>query len=203
MMKKINSRLSTAVLATALALSSLSLAGCAETAPTAGTNANTGATNAAQQPAATNAPLATNRAPGQMQAPLGMEDSIVGKVVGLACYRKNPGNIDATIACTKQNIGQNEALVVLGNDNVVYAGEGDARIVSGQLQPFVGQEVTVQGKMGADAPDMSWENVTVKKFKYGIVRRNGPPPADAPRINPQGKMGPGGQITPAQPQQKQ
>lgn len=176
-----------AALATALAFTTMSFSGCAEPAQPE-SNANTAATNTA----ATTPAAATNTAPtapGEIKPPLGMEDKVVGTVIGLACYKKTPTDLKAATACAKTNVGPNERLAVLGQDNVIYVGEGDARMVNEQLRHFIGQEVTVQGKNGTDAPELAWEGVNVKTFQYKLVRRNGPPPADAPKtMNPNVKV---------------
>lgn len=183
--------LSRAALAAALALSTLALAAC-EPGPT---NAPEGgrAPAGGASPAATNAapapPAAPPRTPGEIRPPLGQEDSIEGRVIGLSCYRKNAGNLEATIQCARANVGQREVLAVLGKDGTVYAGEGDARRINEQLRYFIGQDVTVQGKDLGDAPDLGWEGVKVKKFDFHLVRRVGDAPADAPKsMNPNIKL---------------
>jgi hypothetical protein len=156
------------------------VAGCTEPpAPSASPT-----TNAPQAPA-TNAPAPapTPPKPGEVKAPLGMEDTIEGRVIGLRCYKDNRNaSPEEAKACAEANVAKGGRLGVLGSDGTVYVNENpDAGITNQQLQPFIGQEVTIQGQMIGDAPNLNWDDVKVKKFKFGLVRRKGAPAPGTPR----------------------
>jgi len=125
---------------------------------------------------------ATNTAPnGQAAPPLGMEDTIEGRVVGLLCYKENPKATNEQLTeCSKNNVEKGGYLGILGSDGTLYVNpDTDVRINNSQMKDFIGQEVTVQGQLIGDAPDLSWADVHVKKFKIKLVRRKGPPPPGA------------------------
>ena len=167
----------------AVALFMLTLAGCHEP-PAPATNAPAAAnTNAA--PATTAPP--TN---GQTRAPLGMEDTIEGRVIGLLCYKQNRNmTAEQAKACATENAAKGGILAILGADGTVYVNENpDAGVTNNQLKYFIGDEVTIQGQMIGDAPNLNWDDVKVKKFKYGLVRRKGAPAPGTPRqVEPTGK----------------
>jgi hypothetical protein len=159
------------------------------------------------KPAATNSPTASNAptnaaapAAAAGQPPLGMEDTIEGRVVGLICYKENPkATPEQLAACAKNNVEKGGYLGVLGSDGTLYVNpDVDVRINNAQMKDFIGQEVTVQGQNLGDAPDLSWDGVTVKKFKMKLVRRKGPPPAGAEK-NIKTTGGPVGGAPPAAP----
>ncbi|HQR39434.1 MAG TPA: hypothetical protein PLF26_13660 [Blastocatellia bacterium] len=175
-----NNRWASLVATMLLAAAAMCAAAC-EPANTAAPGGNTAAQNASNAPvAATNA---APTAPGTMQPPLGSEDNIEGTVVGLICYKENPKAPPEKLAeCAKANLEKGGYLGVLGADGTLYINaDADVRVNNAQLRDFVGQQVTVQGQMIGDAPQLSWEGVTVKKFKMKLVRRKGPPPAGTPK----------------------
>lgn len=151
-----------------------------KTAAPAGNTANVNSNTAAPAAAAGNT-AATNSA--ATQPPLGMEDTIEGRVVGLVCFKQNPKATPEQLAdCSKANAAQGGRLGVLGADGTLYINpDVDVRVNNSQMSDFIGLEVTVQGQMIGDAPDLSWDGVTVKKFKMKIVRRKGPPPPGTPK----------------------
>lgn len=172
--------------ALAAALVTASLTGCAEQQenrpvntspmPAAGANVN---------PAPTVAPP-TNT--GELRPPIEMKDTIEGKVIGLLCYKNSRNASDAeAIACAKKMVEDGGALVVLGTDGAVYLNDKDPRSNNTQLQFFIGETVTVQGVSLGDLPDLSWDDVKVKKFAMRLVRRKGPPAAGTEK-----QMVPGG-----------
>lgn len=167
-------RFSIVALVAAIAAASLSLASCGSEPPPPPGNSAAPA-NTSPTPA-TNAPVATNGATAPTTpGPLGMENSIEGRVVGLICYRQNPNaSVEEAKACATANAERGGALGILGNDGILYVDEHpDARVTNGKLKFFIGEEVTVQGQMIGDAPELGWDNVKVKKFKFVLARRKG------------------------------
>lgn len=183
MKKQTRSRISIAALVAAIALCTLAAACTNQSAPAGNDAAPSNASGPASGTApATNAPAPVTTpgaAPGT-QAPPGMPDTLEGRVVGLLCYKENPKAApDAAVQCAKQKMQEGGALGVLASDGTIYINDKDVRTNNVQLQYFIGEEVTVQGQMIGDAPDVSWPGTQVKKFDMRIVRRKGPAPAGA------------------------
>ncbi len=175
-------RFSISALAAAIAVSSLALVSCGTEPPPPPGNA-AAPTNAAPPPTS-NAPVATNGATAPTTpGPLGMENTIEGRVIGLICYKQNPNaSVEEAKACATANADRGGALGVLGNDGILYVDEHpDARVTNGKLKFFIGEEVTVQGQMIGDAPELGWDNVKVKKFKFVLARRKGAAAAGTPK----------------------
>ena len=107
----------------ALLLAIVTLAGCSSDPAGSGNTAGTagGATNTATK-SATNAPGTTpGGMPGNMPVPMGMEDSIEGRVVAVLCLEKDPNMPAAEAkACAESTSKGGGALAVLGSDGVLY-----------------------------------------------------------------------------------
>jgi hypothetical protein len=173
------SKTAVAAIVAALALTLGALSGCSDE-PTPGRN-----TAAPTAPANANAatPSPSLQADGTPKAPLGMEDTIEGRVIGLFCYKQNRNaSPEQAKACAKEYADKGGALGVLGADGTVYVDKNpDARLTNGKLEPFIGEEVTIQGQMVGDAPELGWDDVKVKKFDMKLTRRKGSGPAGAAR----------------------
>jgi hypothetical protein len=107
-----------------------------------------------------------------------MEDTIEGRVVGLYCFKNNPkASLDEQKACAQANVDKGGQLGILASDNTLYVDNvPDARITNAKLRDFIGEEVTVQGQMIGDAPDLNFGDVKVKKFDMKLSRRKGSAP---------------------------
>jgi len=128
--------------------------------------------------------------PGNMPAPLGMEDSIEGRVVAVLCYEKNPNMPAAEAkACAESTSKQGGALAVLGDDGVLYINDEkvDIRRNNKQFEFFIGEIVTVQGQLIGDATRPKIGSTPVKQFRMKLVRRkkeDGAGPVAAPAAPP-------------------
>ncbi len=182
----ITSTLRHAALAAATVVVSLALVSCAEPPP----GQSSAPTNVATNAAPATPPAAAPQNPGDAKPPLGMEDTIEGRVVGLYCYKQNPkAPIEEQIACAKKNVATGGDLGVLGSDNTLYVDStADSRITNAKLKDFIGEEVTIQGQMIGDAPELNFGDVKVKKFAMKLSRRKGVPPTGATPNMPKPKQ---------------
>jgi len=160
--------------AATIVLVAASFAGCDSTPPAS--NGNSTATNAPVAGANANTTVATPPlGPGDAKPPVGMEDTIEGRVVGLYCYKQNPAATpEALKACTLEYVAKGGQLGVLTANKVLYVdAHPDARITNAKLKDFVGEDVTVQGALIGDVPELNFADVTVKKFDMKLARRKG------------------------------
>jgi hypothetical protein len=157
-------------------LAVVAIAGCSSQPDGYGpANGNAGgATNTATKPA-TNAPATVpGGMPGNMPVPMGMEDSIEGRVVAVLCLEKNPNMPTAEAkACAESTSKGGGALAVLGTDGVLYINDEktDIRKNNKQLEFFIGEVVTVQGQLIGDATRPRVGEIAVKQFRMKLVRR--------------------------------
>lgn len=171
-----SSRSSSAAPFAALLLAIVTLAGCSSDPAGSGNTAGSagGATNTATKPA-TNAPVTVpGGMPGNMPVPMGMEDSIEGRVVAVLCLEKDPNMPAAEAkACAESTSKGGGALAVLGSDGVLYINDEtvDIRKNNKQLEFFIGEEVTVQGQLIGAATRPSIGKIEVKQFRMKLVRR--------------------------------
>jgi len=159
----------------------LTLAGCGEppapgSSPASGNSPQGANANAA-------APAGPKPQPGDAKPPLRMEDTVEGRVIGLICYKENPkASPEEAKACALDKVAKGGRLGILGADGTVYVDSTtDAGVTNQKLKDFIGEDVTIQGQMIGDVPDLNWADVKVKKFAFKLVRRKGAPPAGTPR----------------------
>ncbi len=149
-------------------------------------------TNASSATANTNKPtIATPpQNPGTVKPPLGMEDTIEGRVIGLACYKQNPkASLEEQKACAKEHMDKGGQLGLISPDGttIFVDAHPDARVTNAKLRDFVGEEVTIQGQMLGDV-DVTIPGATVKKFDFKLVRRKGSAPPGMPANMPKPKQ---------------
>lgn len=169
-----SSRKGSAARLAALALVLVTVGACSSEPGSGGNVAGTAGGNTASNPA-TNAPRPVpGGMPGNMPTPLGMEDSIEGRVVGVLCLEKNPAMAAAEMkTCAEASSKEGGALAVLGSDGVLYINDEktDIRKNNKQLEFFIGEEVTVQGQLIGAATKSTIGPITVKQFRMKLVRR--------------------------------
>jgi hypothetical protein len=152
---------------------------------------NTAATNAEAPTNAAQPKVAPPRNPADaLKPPVGMEDTIEGTVVGLACLKNTPNaTAEQLKACAEGNLAKGGQLGILSADNVIYVdSHPDARVTNAKIKDFVGQEVTVQGQHLEDMPNLNFGAYTVKKFDMKLARRKGAVPAGATPNMPKPKQ---------------
>ena len=111
---QLTSRLKTFGVAAAAALA-LALTGCSEPPAPGSGPAATNAPSAPNTNAA--APAQTPPKPGDVKPPLGMEDTIEGRVIGLICYKQNRNaSLEEQKSCATANAAKGGILAVLGSD---------------------------------------------------------------------------------------
>jgi len=172
--------------ATLLAASLVGVACNGTPSTNAPTNTNSAATPAPenkQQPGLTGSSAPTPPggvvAPGSPDGPLtkGATARVQGRVINLACYRDNPSmtpdNLDQ---CSRDAAADSKALVFLGSDGIVYVPEIAAEM-SVEYKTFIGEDVNIDGNIHADAPNLAWPGVTVKKMEVIRVRKRNITPA--------------------------
>ena len=179
-----------AALGAALLIVASSLFAACDSAPQPDAG-NTPVTNAAAPTNAATPKVAPPRNPADaLKPPVGMEDTIEGRVVGLACLKNTP---DATAeelkACAEGNLAKGGQLGILAADNVIYVdSHPDARVTNAKIKDFIGQDVTVQGQHLEDMPNLNFGNYTVKKFDMKLARRKGSTPTGMPPNMPKPKQ---------------
>lgn len=137
----------------------------------------TGAANtssAANRSAANTAPAVPGGMPGNMPAPMGMEDSIEGRVVSVICLERTPDLPPAEAKkCAEELTKTGGPLAVLASDGTLYINdeEADTRKTNKQLEFFIGEEVTIQGQVMGAAKRPMIGKTPVKQFRMKLVRR--------------------------------